>query len=275
MAESRGRRARVARILGRPRQNGGQPLTVGELRAALPERNRSRRTRTRDSDSSAEDTRAPVSGLPMAPRGLFPQRRGSDNAPMGSSGLRDLLESLSEGPRRSRGGRRSSRVGRGEAEAIEAGKPRSAVSYEFAEKSSGESRRPRRERPRVTARQRRIRARRRRERAEARAERAERRRSRSERQSREGQSSVGPMRRAYSAPLPFRRGESSRGDSTRGPLREAFAATTPMQSQSDRVPDSIRRRPRDRAAELRGMTVTPRRRSGRSRRTSRTMLPGY
>lgn len=268
MAESRGRRARVARTMGRPRRNGAQVLTVGELRAALPERNRSRRTRTRDSDSSAEDTRAPVSGLPMAPRGLFPQRRGSDNAPIGSSGLRDLLESLDEGPRRSRGGRRSSRVGRGEAEAIEAGKPRSAVSYEFAEKSSGESRRPRRERPRVTARQRRIRARLRRERAEAR-------RSRSERQSREGQSSVGPMRRAYSAPLPFRRGESSRGDSTRGPLREAFAATTPMQSQSDRVPDSIRRRPRDRAVELRGMTVTPRRRSRRSRRTSRTMLPGY
>ena len=242
MAESRGRRARVARTMGRPRRNGAQVLTVGELRAALPERRR---------------------------------RRGSDNAPMGSSGLRDLLESLSEGPRRSRGGRRTSQLGRGEAEAIEAGKPRSAVSYEFAEKSSGESRRPRRERPRVTASQRRIRARRRRERAEARAERAEGRRSRSERQSREGQSSVGPMRRAYSAPLPFRRGESSRGDSTRGPLREAFAATTPMQSQSDRVPDSIRRRPRDRAVELRGMTVTPRRRSRRSRRTSRTMLPGY
>ena len=144
-----------------------------------------------------------------------------------------------ERPRRSRGGRRTSQLGRGEAEAIEAGKPRSAVSYEFAEKSSGESRRPRRERPRVTARQRRIRARRRRERDE---ERAEGRRSR----------------------------ESSRGDSTRGPLREAFAATTPMQSQSDRVPDSIRRRPRSRAAELRGMTVTPRRRAPSGEHYSRS-----
>ncbi len=164
MAESRGRRARVSRTMGRPRRNGAQVLTVGELRAALPERNRSRRTRTRDSDSSAEDTRAPVSGLPMAPRGLFPQRRGSDNAPVGSSGLRDLLESLSEGPRRSRGGRRTSPLGRGEIESIEVG-------VTLPERT--------RRRPQLTARQRRIRARRRKKRAAARAEREESRANRS------------------------------------------------------------------------------------------------
>ncbi len=133
MAESRGRRARVARTMGRPRRNGAQVLTVGELRAALPERRR---------------------------------RRGSDNAPMGSSGLRDLLESLSEGPRRSRGGRRTSPLGRGEIESIEVG-------VTLPERT----RRP----PQLTPRQRRIRARRRKERAEAREARAARRSGRAER----------------------------------------------------------------------------------------------
>lgn len=175
MAESRGRRARVARTMGRPRRNGAQVLTVGELRAALPVRRR-RRQRSQDSGSPTPERRAPQSGLPRPPRGLFPQRRGSTNVPTSGGGLRDLLESLGPRDGGSRRGRRTSRIGRGELEAIEAGKPRSEVSYRFAAKTPEERRRPQ-----LTARQRRIRARRRRERAEAREARMARRSGRTER----------------------------------------------------------------------------------------------
>ena len=226
MAESRGRRARVARTMGRPRRNGAQVLTVGELRAALPVRRR-RRQRSQDSDSPTPERRVPRSGLPRPPRGLFPQRRGSTNVPTSGGGLRDLLESLSPRDGGSRRGRRTSRIGRGELEAIEAGKPRSEVSYRFAAKTPEERRRPRRERPQLTARQRRIRARRRRERAEAREARMARRSDRTER----------PERR----------------DSRVGPLREAFAASETSRS---RVPESLRRRPREEVVELAGMTIT-------------------
>ena len=176
MAESRGRRARVARIMGRPRSGGAQPLRVEELSAAVAERRRRRRQRSQDSDSSMPERRVPRSGLPRPPRGLFPQRRGSTNVPMSGGGLRDLLESLGPRDGGSRRGRRTSRIGRGELEAIEAGKPRSEVSYRFAAKTPEERRRPQ-----LTARQRRIRARRRRERAEAREARMARRSGRTER----------------------------------------------------------------------------------------------
>ena len=70
---------------------------------------------------------------------------------MSGGGLRDLLESLGPRDGGSRRGRRTSRIGRGELEAIEAGKPRSEVSYRFAAKTPEERRRPQ-----LTARQRRI-----------------------------------------------------------------------------------------------------------------------
>ncbi len=95
-------------------------------------------------------------------------RRGSINVPTSGGGLRDLLESLDEGPRRSRGGRRTSPLGRGEIESIEVG-------VTLPERT----RRP----PQLTPRQRRIRARRRKERAEAREARAARRSGRAARRS--------------------------------------------------------------------------------------------
>ena len=194
MAESRGRRARVARTMGRPRRGGAQVMSIGELRAALPLRRRRRQA----------------------------ARRGSTNVPMSGGGLRDLLESLGPRDGGSRSRRRTSRIGRGELEAIEAGKPRSEVSYRFAAKAPEERRRPQ-----LTARQRRIRARRRRERAEAREARMARRSGRTERR--------------------------ERRDSRVGPLREAFVASETSRS---RVPESLRRRPREEVVELAGMTIT-------------------
>lgn len=223
MAESRGRRARVARTMGRPRRDGAQVLTVGELRAALPVRRR-RRQRSQDSDSPTPERRVPRSGLPRPPRGLFPQRRGSTNVPTSGGGLRDLLESL--GPRDG-GPRRTSRLGRVDIEAIVAGKPSEIAPRRAAAKAPREERRPRRERPQLTARQRRIRARLRRERAEAREARMARRSGRTERR--------------------------ERGDSRVGPLREAFVASETSRS---RVPESLRRRPREEVAEPAGMTIT-------------------
>lgn len=183
----------------------------------------------------------------------------SREVPMGSSGLRDLLESLDEGPRRSRGGRRTSPLGRTEIEAIEVG-------VALPERT--------RRRPQLTARQRRIRARRRKER-QARRE------ARSEGRSEE-RSSAAPATKGERGRGPLREGYSR--DSARGPLRGRFVGGAPAsiarpprrrgpfrdfyESGDDPSPRSVRRRRgAGRTETLRSLPPT---RSGMPRRTSRT-----
>lgn len=178
-------------------------------------------------------------------------RRGSINVPTSGGGLRDLLESLDEGPRRSRGGRRTSPLGRGEIESIEVG-------VALPERT--------RRRPQLTARQRRIRARRRKERQAEREARSEERSPAAS--ATKGERGRGPLREGYSrdsarGPLRGRHVDGApasiaRPPRRRGPFRDFY------ESGDDPSPRSVRRR---RGA---GRTETLRRlaRSGAPRRQS-------